>query len=49
MFLLFLSFTNPGYIEPLFSSALGLIMLVGATFWLCVGIFWMSRLVKVEI
>ena len=48
-FLLFLSFTNPGYIEPLFSSALGLIMLVGATFWLCVGIFWMSRLVKVEI
>ena len=48
-FLLFLSFTNPGYIEPLFSTGLGLIMLIGATLWLCVGIFWMSRLVKVEI
>ncbi len=48
-FLLFLSFTNPGYIAPLFNTGIGLVMLVGATLWLCIGIFWMSRLVKVEI
>ena len=34
--------------EPLFRSGLG-IMFVGATFWLGVGIFWMSRMIKVEI
>ncbi|WP_183095507.1 type II secretion system F family protein [Nocardioides stalactiti] len=48
-FLFFLSFTNRGYITPLFETTLGLALLIGATLWLCVGIFWMSRLVKVEI
>ncbi|RHW26954.1 VWA domain-containing protein [Nocardioides immobilis] len=48
-FLIFLSFTNRGYIEPLFNTGLGLMMLIGATVWLCIGVFWMSRMVKVEI
>jgi len=48
-FMFFLSFTNRSYIEPLFNTGLGLVLLIGATLWLCLGIFWMSRLVKVEI
>ncbi|KAA1417969.1 VWA domain-containing protein [Nocardioides humilatus] len=48
-FLFFLSFTNPGYIAPLFNTVLGMILLTGGTLWLCIGIFWMSRMVKVEI
>jgi tight adherence protein B len=48
-FLIILSFTNRKYIEPLFSSGLGIVMLVGASLWLCLGVFWMSRMVKVEI
>lgn len=48
-FLFFLSFTNRSYIAPLFETGLGLMMLIGATVWLCIGVFWMSRLVKVEI
>jgi len=48
-FMFFLSFTNRSYIEPLFNTGLGLMLLIGATLWLCVGIFWMSRMVKVEI
>ena len=48
-FLIILSFTNRDYIEPLFSNGLGIMMLVGASLWLCLGVFWMSRMVKVEI
>ena len=48
-FLIILSFTNPSYISPLFNNTLGVIMLVGASLWLCLGVFWMSRMVKVEI
>ena len=48
-FLIILSITNRTYIEPLFSTGLGLLMLIGASVWLCIGVFWMSRMVKVEI
>jgi tight adherence protein B len=45
----FVLITNGGYVEPLFKEALGIAILAGSTLWLCVGIFWMSRLVKVEV
>ncbi len=48
-FLIILSFTNRSYIEPLFNNPLGVMMLVGSSLWLCLGVFWMSRMVKVEI
>lgn len=48
-FLVFLQFSNPDYTKPLFNEPLGIAMLVGATVWLGIGVFWMSRLVKVEI
>lgn len=49
LFLVFLLLTRRTYVAPLYSDPRGLIMLVGAALWLGLGIFWMSKLVKVAI
>lgn len=49
LFLLYLMFANPSYIHPLFHDPRGLVMLIFGAGWLGVGVFWMSRLVKVEV
>ncbi|UDY25390.1 type II secretion system F family protein [Nocardioides sp. Kera G14] len=49
LFVLYLCFTNWDYVSPLFTDLRGNIMLVGGTLWLGVGVFWMSRLIKVEV
>ncbi len=49
IFLLYLVVANGDYVAPLFNDPRGIIMLVGATLWLGVGVFWMSKLVKVEV
>ena len=46
---LYLVLAQPSYVAPLFTDPRGLIMLVGGAVWLGVGIFWMSRLIKVEV
>lgn len=43
------SLTQPDYLRPMLEEPLGLLMLGAAAFWLLLGVFWMSRLVKVEI
>ncbi|MDQ4054708.1 MAG: type II secretion system F family protein [Actinomycetota bacterium] len=48
-FLLYLLVANREYVMPLFTDVRGLAMLIGATVWLLVGVFWMSKLVKVEV
>jgi tight adherence protein B len=48
-FLLYLLVANRDYVMPLFTDIRGLAMLIGATLWLLVGVFWMSKLVKVEV
>ena len=48
-FLVYLLIANRTYVMPLFTEPLGWLMLGGAAFWLGVGVFWMSRLVKVEV
>lgn len=48
-FLLYLVVAQRDYVMPLFTDVRGLVMLGGATAWLLVGIFWMSKLVKVEV
>jgi tight adherence protein B len=48
-FLLYLFVAKRDYVMPLFTDVRGLAMLIGATLWLLVGIFWMSKLVKVEV
>lgn len=49
LFLLYLCFASWDYVSPLFTDVRGLIMLLGGALWLGVGIFWMSRMVKVEV
>lgn len=46
---LFVNLTQPTYMVPLYTDPLGLAILVGAVAWLGVGIFWMTRMVKVEV
>ena len=48
-FLLYLLLAQRDYVMPLFTDVRGLVMLGGATAWLLIGIFWMSKLVKVEV
>jgi tight adherence protein B len=49
IFLLYLMLANRTYVMVLFQRPLGIAMLVGAGVILSVGVFWMSRLVKVEV
>ena len=49
LFMVYLLLTNYDYVSILFTDPRGLVILAGATLWLAVGVFWMSRLVKVEV
>lgn len=49
LFMVYLLLTNYDYVSVMFTEPLGLVMMIGATLWLAVGVFWMSRLVKVEV
>jgi tight adherence protein B len=49
LFMVYLLLTNYDYVSVMFTEPLGLVMMIGATLWLGVGVFWMSRLVKVEV
>jgi tight adherence protein B len=48
-FLLYLLLANREYVMVLFTRPMGIAMLVGGAMILSVGIFWMSRIVKVEV
>lgn len=48
-FLLYLFLSNRDYVMPLFTEPIGWMMLLGGSVLLGVGVFWMSRLVKVEV
>lgn len=41
--------TRRDYVSPLWTTSIGLIMLVGALVLMVVGIFWMARWIKVEV
>ena len=49
MFMLYLFLTKRDYVMPMFTEPLGWLMLGGAATLLSVGVFWMSRLIKVEV
>lgn len=49
VFGLYLFLTQPGYLNPMFSTPIGWAMLAGGATMLGVGAFWMSRLIKVEV
>ena len=48
-FMLYLLLANHDYVIVLFTRPLGIAMLVGGAMILSVGVFWMSRIVKVEV
>ena len=48
-FMLYLAVANPEYLAPMFSHPLGWVMLTVMTILLVAGIFWMKKLVKVDI
>lgn len=48
-FLAYLAITKPNYMHPMFTTPLGWLMLGAIVVLLTVGIFWMSKLVKVEL
>jgi len=49
LFVVYLLLTQPKYLSPMFHTPLGWLMLIGAGVLLAVGVFWMSRVVKVEV
>jgi tight adherence protein B len=49
MFLLYLIAVQWEYVSVLFTDPRGWVMLIGGALWLAVGVFWMSRLTKVEV
>jgi tight adherence protein B len=49
VFMVYLLLTNRSYVMPMFTEPLGWMMLAGAGFLLGLGVFWMSRLIKVEV
>jgi tight adherence protein B len=48
-FMVYLLIANRDYVMPMFTDPFGWLMLAGAACLLGVGVFWMSRLVKVEV
>ena len=49
LFLVYLMLSQWDYVKPLFTEPMGLMMLIGGTVWLLVGVFWMSKLIKVKV
>lgn len=49
LFLTYMLIARRDYILPLFTDPRGLVMIIGAAIWLCIGIFWMSRIARVEV
>jgi tight adherence protein B len=48
-FMAYLAVANPDYLEPMYTSPLGWAMLIVMAVLLVAGIFWMRKLVKVEV
>jgi len=46
--MLYISIVNPDYIEPLFTTMFGKILLVTGAMWMALGIFVMSRMVRID-
>jgi tight adherence protein B len=49
LFAAFLAFTNPGYMHPLFSTAFGLVLVVGAGVAMALSYLAMMRIVRIEV
>jgi len=48
-FLLYLTVSKPDYVEPMFHTPIGWLMVIGMVTLLGVGILWMSKVSKVDV
>lgn len=48
-FMAYLALTKPTYMHPMFATSIGWVMITAIVVLLSVGIFWMSKVVKVEL
>lgn len=48
LFALYLFLTNGEFLEIMYTDVRGIILSIGGVVWLAIGVFWMSRMVKVE-
>ncbi|NHZ70866.1 MAG: hypothetical protein GWP18_04425, partial [Proteobacteria bacterium] len=46
---LFISAANPGYLDPMLQSTIGLIIMGVGVLFIVAGIFWMQKIVKVDV
>jgi tight adherence protein B len=49
MILLYLAIVNPSYLSPLFTTTVGIVLLCGAGMMMALGIFIMTRMVKIDV
>jgi tight adherence protein B len=49
VFLLYITFSKPEYVHPLYSTAIGWILLGVMAVLLTVGVFWMTKVAKVDV
>jgi tight adherence protein B len=49
LILLYISIVNPEYVEPLFTTLVGIILLIVGGLWMGLGIFIMTRIVKIDV
>ncbi len=49
IFLAYLTLSKPTYVEPLYSTPLGILMCIGMALLLSVGVFWMTKVAKVDV
>ena len=47
--MLYIAVVNADYIKPLFTTSVCLILLIGGGLWMGLGIFIMSRMVKIDV
>lgn len=45
----FISITNPDYLEPLYTTLPGIVMLVGAGILMLISFFFMAKIIKIEV
>jgi tight adherence protein B len=45
----FLLKTNPTYLEPLYTTSLGIAMILGSSVLMGLGFLWMRKIIKIEV
>ncbi|GBC86440.1 hypothetical protein HRbin12_00429 [bacterium HR12] len=49
LLLLYQAIINPEYVRLLFTHPLGILMVIGAVIMMGIGVFWMTRIVRIDV